>query len=200
MPAPPSCATDRAHREARARPPCPERLRSRLVLVVPCRHVTLTGIKTLCQHRNHSGPRQRRRQLPHLLRLKDHLRRLRQIHRLQWTEHPSFVNCMDGFHGGAQCTHRRATSTHSAGKRVLRPEPLLPRERILRQTERAGEFGKARRFPRLPRPLTLQARGEMLDQLLDLRSGKIVRSPFDFGECAHGCETVAESARRARRR
>ena len=56
---------------------------------------------------------------------------------------------------------------------------------------------------RLPRPLTPEARSEMLDQLLDLRSGKLIRSLFDFGEGAHGAENrvpgvqaqVAASAR-----
>ena len=41
---------------------------------------------------------------------------------------------------------------------------------------------------RLPRPLTPEARSEMLDQLLDLRSGKLIRSLLDFGEGAHSVE------------
>jgi hypothetical protein len=33
-----------------------------------------------------------------------------------------------------------------------------------------------------------EARSEMLDQLLDLRGGKLIRSLFDFGEGADGAE------------
>ena len=85
----------------------------------------------------------------------------------------------------------------------LHPQPPLPCQWILCQLERAREFREVRVLARLPRPLTPEARSEMLDQLLDLRSGTLIRSLFDFGEGAHGAENrvpgvqaqVAASAR-----
>jgi len=50
------------------------------------------------------------------------------------------------------------------------------------------EFREVRRLPHPTRAFTLETCGEMLDQLLDLRSGKLIRSLFDFGEGAHGAE------------
>jgi len=56
------------------------------------------------------------------------------------------------------------------------------------------EFREVRRLPHPTRAFTLETCGEMLDQLLDLRSGKLIRSLFDFGEGTHGAENRAFSA------
>ena len=70
---------------------------------------------------------------------------------------------------------------------------MLPRQRIVRQAERAGELREIRRLPHRPRAFPLEPCGEMFEQLLDLRGRKLIRNPFDFGESAHDAENRVPS-------